>query len=78
METRTWDRVHNRPADIYTPPEDRVEPPRFRADVPETRKGPSEPCFDEACDSPADVRMSIDGKEVLLCAAHARHLVVTQ
>lgn len=22
-----WDRVHNRPADIYTPPEDRVAPP---------------------------------------------------
>lgn len=24
---QTWDRVHNRPADIYTPPEDRVAPP---------------------------------------------------
>lgn len=24
---RTWDRVHNRPADIYTPPEDRVPAP---------------------------------------------------
>jgi hypothetical protein len=26
-DAKTWDRVHNRPADIFTPPEDRVAPP---------------------------------------------------